>query len=381
MKIEESDAKKSLHKAGPEMRCEVGHEFKDVFKAKMSHWSSFLNADPLPWLLEEDNPSVRYFTLVDILGVSARDKRAIAARKAIMEKGAVPEILAKQKARGYWEKAEDFYIRTKYKGTVWQLIILAELGVDGGDPRIKRACDFVLQGSQDRQSGGFAYVGGPAGGGYHSGVIPCLTANMVWSLIRLGRFGDPRVKQGVEWITTFQRFDDGIDEAPKGWPYEKRENCWGKHTCHSAAAKAIKALTEIPEKERSAEVKRTIEAAAEYFLRHRIFKRSRDLSKVVKPKWVKFGFPTMWDGDALEVFGILTRSGLRDPRMQDAADLVLSKQDSRGRWNLENTYNGRFQVNIEKKGKPSKWVTLIALRALKQYFSPPSSDPLKKVPS
>jgi hypothetical protein len=335
----------------------------------MSDWMSALKADSLPWLLEEENPSVRYFTLVDLLDLPARDKRVMAAKREIMEKGVVPKILAKQKKGEYWEKAEDFYVRAKYKGTVWQLIILAELGTDATDPRIQSACDFVLRVSQDRQSGGFAYVGGSTGGGYHSGVIPCLTANMVWSLIRLGRFDDPRVKRGIEWITTYQRFDDRMSGVPKGWPYEKRDPCWGRHTCHSGAAKALKALAAIPQKKRPPEVRRTIEAGAEYFLRHHVFKRSHDLSKAVKPKWTKFGFPTMWDGDALEVFDLLTRLGYRDPRMQDAAEFILSKQDDRGRWKLENTYNGRFQVDIEKQGAPSKWVTLIALRSLKRYFS------------
>ena len=335
----------------------------------MNNWISVLKADPLPWLLEEDNPSVRYFALIDILDVPSRDRRVIAARKAIMEKGIVPKILARQKEDGYWEKPEDFYIRTKYKGTVWQLIILAELGADGSDSRVKNACNFVLQVSQDRQSGGFSYLGGPMGGGYHSAVIPCLTGNMVWSLIRLGYLDDPRVGRGIKWITTFQRFDDRIARPPKGWPYEKRDSCWGRHTCHSAAAKALKALAEIPEEMRSSGVNQTIEAGANYFLQHRVYKRSHNLSKVVKPKWTKFGFPTMWDGDALEVFELLTRLGCRDPRMQDAAELILSKQDAFGRWNLENTYNGRFQVNIEKKREPSKWVTLFALKALKGYFS------------
>jgi len=176
-----------------------------------------------------------------------------------MEKGVVPKILAGQRKGGFWEKAEDFYIRTKYKGTVWQLIILAELGADGQDPRVKRACDFILRVSQDRESGGFSYRGGPNGGGYHSGVIPCLTGNMVWSLIRLGLLGDPRVKRGINWLATYARFDDGIKRAPEGWPYERWENCWGKHTCHSAVAKTLKALAEIPEKKRSPEVKQTIE--------------------------------------------------------------------------------------------------------------------------
>ncbi len=326
-----------------------------------------LKANPVPWLLEEDNPSVRYFALVDILGAPSRDRRVIAAGKAIMETGIVPKILAKQNKGGYWEKAEDFYVRTKYRGTVWQLIILAELGADRNDPRIKSACEFVLQASQDRESGGFAYRGGP-GGGYHSAVLPCLTGNMVWSLVRLGFLDDTRVKRGIDWLTTYARFDDGLDRAPTGWPYDKFISCWGRHTCHSGAAKILKALAEIPEKKRSPEVRRTIEVGAEYFLKHRVFKRSRDLSKIVKPKWVKFGFPTMWDGDTLEVFGILARLGYRDPRMRETVELILSKQDENGRWALENTYNGRFQVDIEKKGRPSKWVTLLALRALKAYL-------------
>ena len=325
-----------------------------------------LKANPLPWLLEEDNPSVRYYTLIDILDVPPRDRRVIEAKKAIMEKGIVPKILARQKKGGYWEKAEDFYVQTKYKGTVWQLIILAELGADRNDPRIRSAGEFVLGASQDRESGGFAYRGGPAGG-HHSAVLPCLAGNMVWSLLRLGFRGDPRVERGIEWLTTYARFDDRTGAAPKGWPYEMREPCWGKHTCHSAAAKILKALAEIPEKERSPEVRRTIDAGAEYFLEHHVFKRSHDLSKAVKPKWLKFGFPTMWDGDALEVFGTLTGLDYRDPRMRDAAKLILTKQDASGRWALENTYNGRFQVDIEKKGQPSKWVTFLALKALKPY--------------
>ncbi len=333
----------------------------------MKDWISALRADAVPWLLEEDNPSVRYFALVDILGLSRKDKRVAAARKSTMERGIVSKILSGQKEGGYWEEPEDFYIRTKYRGTVWQLIILAELGADGRDPRIRKAGDFVLEYSQDRQSGGFAYRGTGGAGGYHSAVIPCLTGNMVWSLIRLGRLNDPGVRQGIDWITRFARFDDGENPAPQGWPYERWEQCWGKHTCHSAAAKFLKALAEIPEGERSADVRRTIAGATDYFLRHHIFKRSHDLTKALNPKWTMVGFPTMWDGDALEVFGTLARLGCRDPRMRAAADLIVSKQDAQGRWPLENTYNGKFRANIEKKGRPSKWVTLLAVRALKNW--------------
>jgi len=65
----------------------------------------------------------------------------------------------------------------------------------------------------------------------------------------------------------------------------------------------------------------------------------------------------------------LTNLGYRDERMQEAVDLVVSKQDEQGRWKLENTFNGRFQINIEQKGKPSKWITLRAMSVIKRFYS------------
>ena len=32
----------------------------------MNYWKSVLKADPTDWLLEKDNPSVRYFCLTDL---------------------------------------------------------------------------------------------------------------------------------------------------------------------------------------------------------------------------------------------------------------------------------------------------------------------------
>jgi len=101
-------------------------------------------------------------------------------------------------------------------------------------------------------------------------------------------------------------------------------------------------------------------------LTHHIHRRSHDLTRVSKPGWLRFGFPLMYQTDVLEILAILTKLGCRDKRMREATDLVISKQDDQGRWKLENTYNGRFQVDIEQKRKPSKWITLNALRVLKR---------------
>jgi hypothetical protein len=333
------------------------------------NWKSVLKNDPTEWLLETDNPSVRYFALTDLLEKPETDSEVVAAKQEIMQTGKVPKILGKQNSQGYWEAPDKFYT-AKYKGTVWQLIILAQLGADGNAERIKKACEFIMDNSIDRESGGFSvWHSKRTGGGRHNGVIPCLTGNMVWSLIHFGFLDDPRVECAINWITTYQRFDDGDVQVPKVWPYDKLTDCFSKHSCHMGVAKALKALAAIPVNKRSAEIKSTIAAGVEYWLIHHIHKKSHDLTKVSKPSWLKFSFPLMYQTDALELLDILTALGYRDPRMQEAIDVVVSEQDDDGRWTLERTFNGRFQTNIEQKGKPSKWITLNALKVLKRFYS------------
>jgi hypothetical protein len=336
----------------------------------MQNWKELLKADPTTWLLEEDNPSVRYFTLTEIQDKPLNTPEVQTAKKAIMTNGTVPKILAKLNNGGYWETPTSLYT-AKYKGTVWQLITLAELGADPADSRVKAACEFILQNSQHKENSGFSMAKAEkTGGGRQSGVIPCLTGNMVYSLIRLGYLDDPRVKAAIDWINRYQRFDDADGAgAPAGWPYDRLEPCFGKHSCHMGAAKALKALAEIPKTERDSKTQATIEAGAEYFLKHHIYKKSHNFTKVSKPGWLKFGFPLMYQTDALEILGILAKLVYKDERMHEAVDLVVSKQDAQGRWKLENTFNGKTQVPIESQGQPSKWITLKALTALKRYYS------------
>jgi hypothetical protein len=39
------------------------------------------------------------------------------------------------------------------------------------------------------------------------------------------------VQKAINWIAQYQRFDDSEGDTPKGWPYDRFEMCWGKHTC------------------------------------------------------------------------------------------------------------------------------------------------------
>lgn len=335
----------------------------------MPHWKSYLRNDTLDWLLEDNNPSVRYFTLIDLIDKKLPSAEVKAARARIMTEGPVPMILSKQKPEGYWEDSSSYYY-PKFKSAVWTLGILAELAADANDERIRQACEFILVHAQHRASGAFSYKGDRETGGRRN-VIPCLTGNVLFCMIRFGYLEDARVQKGIEWIVKYKRFDDGEKKAPTGWPYnaghKKGEGCWGTHTCHLGVVGCLKALAEIPEKWRSVDVKSVIEQASEYMLKHRIYKRSHNLAQIGNPRWIKAGFPLTYD--FLGVLSLLSKLGYRDDRMQDAIDLLLTKQNQNGRWVLEESWNGRFQTDIEIKGKESKWITLTALRSLKNFYS------------
>ena len=137
--------------------------------------------------------------------------------------------------------------------------------------------------------------------------------------------------------------------------------------------KALKALAEIPPSLRSKDVKRSLDLGVEYVLRHHVYKRSHDLTRTAKPSWLRFCFPLMYRTDVLEILLLLTDLGCRDPRMQAAMDIVVNKQRPDGRFSLDSAPNGRHLVNIEAKGKPSKWITLRALTVMRRWG--PSAHP------
>ncbi|MEL7654336.1 MAG: nitrogen fixation protein NifH [Bacillota bacterium] len=333
----------------------------------MNDWKTVLKADPTDLLLEDENPSVRYFTMKDILGMPEDDAAVQSAKREIMQTGMVRDILDRQREPAYLQSYPKFYT-DKYKGLVWQLIVLAESGADVNQ-QIKEQCEYILSNSQETQSGGFSqHTAMKTGGGRITEVIPCLTGNMVWSLIRFGYLDDLRLQKGINWITRYMRFDDGDEDTPQVPPYDRYDMCWGKHTCHMGVVKTLKALNAIPVEKRTHEINDTIQKATEFLLIHHIHKRSHNLSRVSKPGWLKFGFPLMYQTDVLEILDILTELGIKDSRMNEAINIVLAKQDDMGRWRIENSYNSdRLLIPIGQKDEQSKWITLRAMRVLKRW--------------
>ena len=330
----------------------------------MNQWRSFLNDDPLPWLLEPDpdNPGVTYFALRELESRPAEDPAVREAQAAVMSTGPVPAILDSQYPDGYWVKPGGGY-SPKYRGTVWQILFLAELGADPADERVQRGCEYLL-GHSIAANGAFSCLQRPV----PSGSIPCLNGNMLYALLRLGWGDDPRVQAALDWLAR-------AATGEGGFRYLKSGTCGPSFACAANESqpcawggnKAMRALIAVPPDQRTPAVQRAIEAGAAFLLSRDPAVADYPYTKRVSSTWFKFGFPLSYWSDVLETTAVLVGAGYGDdPRLTHALEYILSKQDDRGRWKLENALTGKMWADIEQKRQPSKWVTLRVLRVLNQ---------------
>ena len=340
----------------------------------MTVWKDKLNKDPIPWLLEPDKfqPAIRYFTLRDIAGCNQDSSEIQEARTAIMSTGPVPKILNAQKQEGYWSKPGPGY-SPKYQGTVWQVIFLAQLGADGAHPAVRAACEYVLCHSI-ASHGGFSVNGTP------STFIHCLAGNLGAALIDLGWLGDQRLQSALEWQARMITGTGIADSKSKNT--SERYYAYtpgplfacgpnGGLPCAWGGVKAMLALSKVPPPLRTQTMNSAIDQGLEFLFSHDPAVADYPFGFGNKPSssWFKFGYPIGYVTDVLQNLEVLVAMGQANcPRLAHALEMVESKQDSQGRWKMEYSLNGKMWADIEKKGQPSKWVTLRAVRVLKAVY-------------
>jgi hypothetical protein len=340
----------------------------------MTGWLGMLKGDPLPWLLQEETPAVRHLALQQLLDQPEDAPLVQQARAAAMHTDPIASILAAQQSEGFWVKPGPGYT-PKYRGTVWQLMFLDQLGADGRDPRVQVACDYLLSHTQTA-TGGF----GAWGGGRReeappppSLVIHCLNGNLLRALIGFGRLEDERVQRAIDWQArsiTGEVFTHYYLSGTSGPGFHCNAN--EQLPCAWGAIKGLQALSRIPVERRAPHVQRAIAQGAAFLL-------SCDPATAMYPMgwgnaqpspiWFKLGFPLGYSADLLQNLTVLCELGFAsDARLEGAVAWLLGKQDASGRWKNECAYNGKTWVDFEKQGQGSKWVTLRACRVLKAVY-------------
>ena len=334
-------------------------------------WKNQLRKAPLPWLLESDDPGVRYLALRDLLDLSPDDRELKAARKSAHKEGPIADILSQMNKEGYWVKPGPGY-GPKYSSTVWSIILLAQLGASvNEDKRIERACKYLIDHAL-AEGGQFTMTAS----GAPSGTADCVQGNLLWSLMELG-YDDPRLKKAYEWMARTVT-GDGIA------PMQERDaavryyagKCGPTFACGSnnklpcawGGVKVMLALSKLPASQRTTLIKKAIKHGVDFFFSVDPATAAYPTGYADKPSgnWWKFGFPIFYVSDILQIAEALVSLGYgNDLRLSSTLNIIREKQDSKGRWQMEYDYTGKTWVDFGKKKQPNKWVTLRALRVLK----------------
>lgn len=335
-------------------------------------WEEQLYGDTLSWLLEPDNPGVRYLAMRDLLELPTDDSELLAAKELAHREGPLSEVLNAMNKAGYWVEAGPGY-HPKYRGTVWAIILLGQLGGSRDiDKRIEQACGYLLENALT-ENGQFTISGTP------SGTVDCLQGNLCTALLELG-FDDPRLEKAFEWMA---RSVTGEGIAPLeeknaliryyagkcGPVFACGSN--NKLPCAWGGVKVMLAFGKLPLDRRTPLMENAIEKGVEFLLGVDPAEATYPTGWGTKPSgnWWKFGFPIFYVTDLLQNIEALVRLGYAaDPRLTNALNIIREKQDVNGRWVLEYDYAGKTWAEFGKKKQPNKWVTLRAAWVLKNTY-------------
>ena len=332
-------------------------------------WQTQLRGDPLPWLLDENGPGVRYLALRDLCTLAPDIPRLAAARREAHRAGPIAAILDQRDAAGFWAEPGSGYL-PKYRSTVWSVITLAQLGASiGEDERVGQTCAYVLDHTLNR-GGQFSMSGPP------SGTLDCLQGNLCSALLELG-CQDPRLDTAFDWLARSVTGEGIAPMEERDAPVRYYAGKCGpgfacgannKLPCAWGAVKVLLALGRWPTVRRTPAMHRAIEQGVAFLLGTDPALAGYPNGYNDKPSgnWWKFGFPVFYVTDLLQNVEALVSLGYgRDPRLAHSLDLIREKQDAGGRWALEYDYTGKTWVDFGPKKQPNPWVTIRALRVLK----------------
>jgi hypothetical protein len=307
------------------------------------------------WLLEEDQPCVRYLAMTSLLGKPHDDPEVKEARESIVSRGWAAEIMAKQQPSGWWVGGESLY-GPKYLSTNWMLLVLADLGVTKAEAGIAKACELWIR-RFSKDNGGFGIDGSKRS---HL----CTTGNTARALVKFGYADHPKVKGAFRWMVE--------NEAEKGgW------SCFGSGR-NLDSWEPMSAFAALPRQEWSKSMKLAVEKGAEFFLEREMHKQGEHYEP-----WYRFHYPVHYYYDLLVGLDFMTALGYGgDRRLDHAVEVLKKRRRPDGRWNLDALHpdveggmaewyskhptRAPVPFGLEKVGEPSKMITLRAERVLRR---------------
>jgi hypothetical protein len=312
--------------------------------------------DTIEWLLDSD-PSIRWQVLRDLAGAS--DETVTAERDRVATEGWGSHLLDLQGPDGTWDGGvyrpgwaqEDRPFFDAWTATHFVLQQLVDFGVDPQHPRAIEAVSHV------RDHVRWDHAGEP----YFDGETePCINGVVLSAAAYFGLDGSR-----VAATLAGDRLADGAWNCWAG--YGARVSSFHSTICAVEGLGAWVATGRADDA--SADALRTGE---EYLLERRLFRRL-STGAVADPRMTLLSDPVRWFHDILRGLEHFRSVDRRDPRLQEAVELLRSKADADGRWNLENRHEGPVWLDFgDNEGMPSRRLTLRALRVLRWWDAAPA---------
>jgi hypothetical protein len=301
----------------------------------------------IDWLLEKQNPAIRYRAMTELLGTPNSDLGSISLYKEIWEAKEVRAMLARQNEQGIWEHSEKEYgVHTSLR----YLTAFAEYGLCQ-DTRLDKDVEYAVNFLVEKETADLRHD--------YSG---CSNALVLRALVMLGYHQVTGVSNLIDRYVQTQLFDGGFMCRRLLTKKPNRKGCYRA---------TVAALLLYAESKRRGVTLSNTESLLEYFLRRDVFYTSGDKTKLLldgKPGWrvIDNFFPAepMRIGLPLIVSALCILGVGNHPSLDRAWEYLESKKDANGRQVLEGTLT-KQPCTFGKVGNENKWVTFYTLLAAK----------------
>ncbi len=316
----------------------------------------------IEWVADSD-PSLRWQIMRDVVGTPESEWGPV--RALVETEGAGARLLSLQAADGKWSGGT--FVPPGFTGrqfeeegqpwttTTWALTQLREFGLDPDSVRARETVRLVGEHSH------WDHDGQP----YWSGEVEeCINGRTVADGAYFGVDVAPIVLRLVD-----EALPDG------GWNCERSNG-----SSRSSFATTINVLEGLLEFERvTGGTTRSREArrgGEEYLLSRHLFRRATT-GEPADEQFLSLAYPARWHYDVLRALDYFRAAGrldgaAPDARLAEGVELVRSKRDNTGRWQLDWLPRGATLFDLDDgPGQPSRWITLRALRVLRWWDDQP----------
>lgn len=324
----------------------------------MTDWISTLPADPIHWLLEAEQPWVRYGTLTQLLDRLPTDPEVVAARQAMV---AHPQIRSLAREVSDWP-GPALKRHNDASHLLHKLSLLADIGLSREDPGVGEIVGRVL--AHRAEDGPFQIVVNisPQYGGTGEDMPAwalCDAPTVLYALVKFG-VDDECMQAAADHLVSLVH--------DNGWPCATQTGFRGPgrkaDPCPYANLSALKALATRADWRESQAARRGVEM----ILHHWEVRRERKFYLfAMGTDFQKLKYPLIWY-DLLHVTDVLSRYPIarRDPRFRDMLHTLVSQADPEGRFTPSSMWMAWKGWDFAQKKEPSPTITLAALQVVRR---------------